>query len=287
MDGVGLYLRQKHALTSRGRGIRTLGTSVAKELTQLLGRHFGPGGHSATGRRNEAARPRHCYGLKWGPMSSAPDPSSFPAALHELTTLSGGQRALLDFLVEKDHALGKIFVGAVMARAATGNPDHLEQASHSLRELIDKLPRHFDVVPVNEPGDMGNKVKNLASRWKKEPRVKNNSDEAISGSFLEDLRKFFEWVELNFPLRREVARRTVTKFDSTGRELPRPIEELHAKEWMEIRQFFINSAHHDPCSISNFDRWYNAFESFMLNRLRPRTFDNADKIDALIREGES
>jgi hypothetical protein len=220
-------------------------------------------------------------------MSTSPDPTSLPAALHELTALTSRQRALLDVLVEKDHDLGRMFVGAVTARAATGNPDHLEQASHSLRELIDKLPRHFDVVPVNEQGHLGNKVKDLAKRWKQERRVKNNSNEAVSDKFLRDLQKFFDWAEKSFPLRRELARRTVVKFDSSGRDLPRPIEELHAEEWMKIRQFFIDSAHHDPCSISAFDTYYSAFETFMLNRLRPRTFDNADKIDALIREGES
>ena len=86
-------------------------------------------------------------------MADAPDPDVGIASLNGPTALSWNQRTLLQVLVEKDQSLGSMYIGAIMARAATDNPDHLSQASHSLRELIDRLPEHFEGVPVNPPTD--------------------------------------------------------------------------------------------------------------------------------------
>jgi hypothetical protein len=219
-------------------------------------------------------------------MSTAPDPSSQPEAPDPLTALTARQRELVGILADKDEGLGQMLVGAIMARAATNNPDHLGQASHSLRELIEKLPPHFDAVLL--PTDtQTNKVATLAVHWSRERRVKNKSDEALSTKFVQELHAFFQWRDDNLLTRRDAARRAISKFDPSGRSLPTPIEELHAQEWMKIRDFFVGSAHHHACTTAEFDTWYNAFENFMLNRLRPRTFENADKLDALIQEGES
>lgn len=220
-------------------------------------------------------------------MSTAPEPTSQPAAPQELTTLTARQLVLFDVLVERDKDLGRMFVGAVKARAAMDNPEYLHQASHSLRELINELPRHFADASLKAPDRLSDQVKALASKWRREPRAKNKTNESLSDRFVSELERFFDWEAGNFPARREVARRTVTRFDPSNRLLPQRIEERHAEEWMDIRDFFVRSAHHSPCSVDDFDRWYNAFENFMLDRVRPRTFDNADKIDALIREGES
>jgi hypothetical protein len=220
-------------------------------------------------------------------MSTAPDPSTQPTALDQLASFTARQRVLLGVLVATDKNLGMMFVGAVMARATTDNPEYLQQASHSLRELINELPHHFADASVKSPDKLSDKVKVLAAKWRREPRVKNNSDEGLSDQFVGELEEFFDWEAGSFPARREVARRTVTRFDPSGRLLPQRIEERHADEWMDIRDFFVRSAHHSPCSADDFDRWYNAFESFMLARIKPRTFERADEIDALIREGES
>lgn len=220
-------------------------------------------------------------------MSLTSDQSEEPPRnLHELTPLKSGQLALLGVLIEKSATVATMYVGAVMARAAEDNPDHLSQACHSLRELIDNLPKYFD-VPVKPSGRLGDQTNALRERWMREPRVTNGTPEPLTERFVQKLAEFFQWIEENSPKRREVARRTIRELDASGRPLPRPIEDLRALEWMAIRDFFVGSTHHGFCSRDDFDHWLDVFESFVLGLTKPRTFDNADAIDALILEGES
>jgi hypothetical protein len=220
-------------------------------------------------------------------VADTPGPSAGTSGLDGQTNLTGSQRTLLQVFVDKDESLGRMYVGALMARSATDNPDYLSQASHSLRELVDKLPEHFEGVPAKPVDKLGNKVNTLIAYWKKEQRVKNKSDESLSDGFMKRLDEFFTWQLTNHLTRREAARRTIRKFDATGRALPDRIEELHAEEWMAIRGFFVGITHHETCTADEFDTWLTAFETFMLNRTKPRTFEKADEIDRLIAEGES
>ena len=220
-------------------------------------------------------------------MSIAADQSDEPGrTLHELTPLKSEQLALLGVLFERSTSIATMYVGAVMAREAVSNPEHLSQACHSLRELIDNLPKYFD-IPVEPSGKLGAQVNLLQTHWKREARVKNGSTEPVSNKFAKMLSAFFQWNDDNFPTRRELARSIIRNLDATGRPLPRPIEDLRAEEWMKIRDFFVGATHHGPCSQEDFDSWLGVFESFMLALAKPRTFDNADAIDALIQEGET
>jgi len=206
--------------------------------------------------------------------------------LNELTPLNPAQLTLLGVLNDKSEEVAAMYVGALMARATVDNPEYLSQACHSLRELIDNLPKYFD-VPVEPSGRLGDQTNALHEHWKRERRAKNGGLEPLSEKFIQKLSEFFQWIEENRPKRREVARRTIRELDASGRSLPRPIEDLRAQEWLAIRDFFVSSTHHGTCSPDDFDAWLEALESFVLGLTKPRTFDNADAIDELIREGES
>jgi hypothetical protein len=206
--------------------------------------------------------------------------------LHELTPLGSRQIALVGVLSDKSDNIAAMYVGAIMARGAEDNPDHLSQACHSVRELIDNLPNYFD-VPVERTGRLTDQANALHDQWKREPRVKKGNSDPLTERFAKKLTEFFQWIDENIPKRREVARKTIQQLDPSRRSLPRPIEDLRAKEWMRIRQFFVDATHHGKCSRDDFDNWLDVLETFVLNLTRPRTFENADAIDALIREGES
>ena len=138
---------------------------------------------------------------------SSPE-SSGPVPTDPLSALNGAQSALVRVLQEKDESVAMMYVGAIRARLATDNPDHLAQASHSVRELIDNLPKYFD-IPLNRIERLGDRVNALATKWKKETRVKNKSTEPVSERFTKKLEQFFEWNEQSFPKRREIARTTI------------------------------------------------------------------------------
>ena len=69
--------------------------------------------------------------------------------------------------------------------------------------------------------------------------------------------------------------------------LPQPLEELRVDEWDEIRRYFIVVAHHNlQTNPENFKSRLAALEKFLLDRFCPRTFEDHDLIDSIIKEGE-
>jgi hypothetical protein len=196
------------------------------------------------------------------------------------------QQLLWRTLHEKDAAVARMYCGAIMARGAENNPDHLSQACHSMRELIDNIPNHFE-VPVESAGRLGDRVSAFYGKWKREPRVRNSSNENLSDGFIVEIVAFFDWVEEHQPNRVNEARTIIRALDATGRRLPPSVEEIRASEWMEIRKFFLGGTHHRPCSLEEFDTGIVVFEEFMLSLAKPRTFETATQIDALVAEGES
>jgi|ERR1039458_6383422 hypothetical protein len=196
------------------------------------------------------------------------------------------QQTLLRVLLDKDAEIAKMYVGAIEARGAQGNPDHVSQACHSMRELIDNVPKYF-AIPVEGTGSMGTQVQLLREQWDREPRVRNGSDDQLTPGFVLKLTEFFEWLQANRPKRLEVAKVTIRALDVSERRLPDPIEQIRAREWMEIRQFFITGTHHGSCTLEEFDTWAVVFEEFILALTKPRTFETATAIDALVAEGEA
>lgn len=80
-----------------------------------------------------------------------------------------GDRAqieLLELLRSRDPRLGQTYEGALHAYADPGNPDHLAQAAHSMRELFDALPAAVG-VERRKTADLGDKVTLVAAGWKK------------------------------------------------------------------------------------------------------------------------
>jgi hypothetical protein len=223
-------------------------------------------------------------GASLGPSA---DPAASPAWHGPAEPLLEGQRrALFEVLIAKDDSLAKMYVGALVTREATTNPDYLSQACNSLRELIDALPEFFTVTQ-RPPGRLGDKVNALRDQWQREARVRNSDNSPLSTRFLAELTAFFAWNEQSFPRRREFARSTIRELDASRRRLPGSIENLRAQQWMEIRQFFTTSTHHGSCSQDDFDLWLEAFERFTLELARPNTFENANRIDALVRRVEA
>ena|ERR1035437_10278853 len=212
--------------------------------------------------------------------------SSRVEPLEELTTLEERQLALLGVLIGKDNSVARMYIGALMARASEENPDYLSQACHSVRELIDNLPKYFQVT-VKRTGSLKDQVISLQSAWGREPRVKNRSSKPLTERFAKKVEGLLNWFTDNFPARREVARTTVRELDVSGRRMPLPIEDVRADEWMAIRDWFVRSTHHGGCTSDEFDQWIYQFEMFLLNLAKPRPFDNADIIDELIAEGEA
>lgn len=207
--------------------------------------------------------------------------------------LTGQQQTLLTALIEKDPHLGAIYLGGLHVLHQEGNPDREALAAHALRELMEKLPQFVDVPALEKPKktvSLGVKVRELGDHWS---RV---STEVMSATVLTvkaqkfhvKVKDFFDWFEQSFTKRREQTAAALRSLDATGRSLPTPIEELHIKHWGLCNDFFQSVSHHGrTCSEAEFVGWLDDLERFLLDRMRPRTFDTFSALDKIIAEGEA
>lgn len=210
--------------------------------------------------------------------------------------LSGQQRAVYEALIEKDEKLASMYRGALTVLSKTDNPDRLAQSSHSLRELMEKIPDIVDVKTKAHRETLKSKVRELEDCWlgaleKTTCRNERTWGGEIDGplsKLLERIRTFFEWFVRHHPRRKKEIAATLRELDDSGRSLPVPLEERNIETWNKIREFFVGVAHHRKYAATQEEliQWVDALERFLLDRLRPRTFADLETIDDIIRAGE-
>jgi hypothetical protein len=222
-----------------------------------------------------------------------------PLPLNEQETaleLRGRQRALYEGLSERNELLSNMYIGSLLVLNQRENPDRLALASHNLRELMEKLPRYLDFptelqVSKTTPGSIKPKVQILFSEWiKTKSKSACRTERDWSGNidrplqiFLKKWEEFIEWFEREMPAVVEETRRFLEQFDPMASRLPLTISSLRASEWKAFRDYFVGTAHHrSGTQEEEFSQWLESFESFLIDRLRPRTFADFAKIDALI-----
>ncbi len=206
--------------------------------------------------------------------------------------LTGQQHALLVALDQKDPDVGMMYRGALHVLQSS-NPDRFALAAHAIRELMEKLPKYLDVPARGAASKSGPsltvKVRELKAQWTW------LSDEEIAvgeisirlRNLLGDTRAFFAWFEENYRTRRSETAAALRALDGTRRYLPAPIEELKVKHWAICNEFFQAVSHHGKrCTEMDFLGYLGDLELFLLDHLRPRTFEDFASLDAIIDEGE-
>ena len=188
-----------------------------------------------------------------------------------------------------------MYLGAVIALSHTDNPDSLAQCAHSVRELMEKIPAYLDVQTRAHQESLTSKVRDLEDRWQNTIATSACYDDGIwTGEIdrpllqlLETLQRLFDWLSEHRPRRRIEVSRILQRLDGSDHILPATLEDLEVDRWMRIREFFLSVAHHgQQVTQDEFERWLDALERFLLDRLRPRTFADFDAIDDIIKEGE-
>lgn len=185
--------------------------------------------------------------------------------------------------------LADMYFGALDVLTRGGNPDRHALAAHGIRELLEKLPRHLDVpVDAAKPLGLTARARNLTDAWEKW-----SGSAVIDGALTRDgsklfaaLQEFCAGVRADMPTRVEQAAAAVRGLDLNPIKLPPPIESLHVQQWREFEGFFIGVSHHTrTTNDKEFAQYVAAFERFLLERLRPRTFDDFAAIDELLAGG--
>jgi hypothetical protein len=205
------------------------------------------------------------------------------------------QNALLRELNSKDTLLGDIYLGSLRVMADGANPDRYHLAGHGFRELLNRLPDQLGISSKELKISMGSKIFSLRDSWEKFISQLNHSDSMnmwgtnINPSlrrFLNAAEDFFSWLDEHRPKRRQVIEQTINEFEYSLLGLPDPIKSLRIDEWMKYHDYFVEAAHHRPLDPEIFKSYQYNFEIYLLDRFRPRTFEDISEIDELIKEGE-
>ncbi len=210
--------------------------------------------------------------------------------------LLGEQRALYMALGEQHADLAALYLGAVTVLRHADNPERIPQAAFSIRELLVKLPKHFDVpMPAHHRERLGDRIDGLKKCW---DTVMKNTASRQNGTWtgsidshleklLTELEGLFKWRDEHHPRRRDEVAALLRKLDPAGGKLPTKLESVNYQEWSGTSDFFNHILHHNRVvNLDEFQAKLMAVERLLLDRLRPRTFADWQSIDDIIREGK-
>lgn len=209
--------------------------------------------------------------------------------------LSREQQRLHGALCERDEHLGAMYLGGLQVLRDPANPDRVAQSAHSMRELMEKFSEiELPTVEGRSTRNMKNEVFNLRDALAKAKR--NSAGYSESGGwtgpfdghlyrFLKKLSDFFDWMDSDRRSRRAQFHRTLDYLDPSGRPLAEPLRDRRYRAWRELWDFFQHAAHHRAVpGLDEFRRRIGELEVFPASILVPRTFDDLDAIDALLKE---
>lgn len=206
------------------------------------------------------------------------------------------QQELMDELYRRETAMGIMYHGALRVLNDGENPDRFSLAAHSIREMLSRLPDHIGVESKDRRVRLSDRVSSLEQSWshacdgsssRDGPRNWNGVIDKPLHSFLTAMEDFVEWRAENIPRRRAVVGRTLRELDEAPVPLSGTLQELRISEWEMYHDFFVSVAHHGSVTEEDFSSHLYWFEGYLLDQLRPRTFEEIREIEEVIKEGEA
>jgi hypothetical protein len=209
--------------------------------------------------------------------------------------LTGQQRTLLEALREIDQRLGEMYLGALAVLQQPFNSERFAQAAHTLRIMIDRLPTSLGLATEARGERLGDRLQKPERAWK---NVLENSScfdgKGWSGAIddplaraLAVLQEFFAWKEEHRPRRLDELTHILRRLDASGRRLPEKLEVLVVDQLQVTRDYFVDVCHHRiSVEEAEYFAYLDAFERFILDRLRPRTFADFDAVDVILEEAD-
>ncbi len=172
--------------------------------------------------------------------------------------------------------LASMYLGAIYAFKNTYNPDRLSQAAHSLRELLEKLPRvcaKTDQVQRPNSKEMRkflyNRICDHKGRY-----AKGWKGQCIDQYLATTLDKMVEYLELNkaTPSRSEQTVALMSSGDPLYDTLDLTVRQGKVKGYCDLRKNLENLAHHNHCgSDDEFSSHLKAVENYIYEQLAPIT----------------
>jgi hypothetical protein len=208
----------------------------------------------------------------------------------DVVELSGRARQLWEALSGRNEQLGHMYLGALDVLQHRANPDRLALAAHGIREMLEKLPRYLD-IPDSERGvpKLGDSASRLVGKWQKWRSTATDDGGVLTKNgrrLLNEVDRFCESAQAG-PTKKALAAAALKSIDPHPVDLPTHVRETHASVLVDLDRYFTDVSHHRRTDEQELLQRLAALESFLLDRLRPRTFDDFAEIDRLLGEDGS
>lgn len=196
-----------------------------------------------------------------------------------------------------DKELGDMYMGclwALLPNTSGRNPERMIHAAHSLREIIEKLHRHYD-FPVPSY-NLNNKVRELRNQWLRSEeglrdsdcssdRIRSLPEKTLNKPrvFLKKLQKFFDSFNAAYPTFESSAKNLLSFLDPRSDEFPQSISKSRIKEWRNYRNWFNRVAHHRMSDVreDEFRKQLFRFEVFLSGLITP-SYTGIDELKQII-----
>lgn len=206
-------------------------------------------------------------------------------------SITGSQRALFKALHAKSEDIAQMYLGALYALDQHSNPDRLALAAHDIREMLEKLPAAVGIVP--QKPDTVAQCQKFEAKWRRHALKSNTHDNGnFAGEideqllrFLIEAKSFFDWFSSR-PNRRDERAEMIRALDAMQVAMPSVIEKIRTDELAHYVYYFTGVSHHNgPTAEKEFLANLTQLEGFLLNYFYPRTFDEFEELDTLIKAG--
>jgi hypothetical protein len=184
------------------------------------------------------------------------------------------------------------YAGALAALSNESNPDGIAQAAHSLRELLEKLPRALETEIPGPGPNMLRQKREKAATLLRAAKTKCSGEwpgQIISPELGRALMLFEEYSDLcSWPTRKERAFEGLKKMDPMLPALPADLQQQKWQRYIALWKTVEDIAHHrGAASKKECDDCILELETLMLDYLAPLTADDQDELLSIISKGEA
>ena len=218
--------------------------------------------------------------------------------ISEPLVLTTQQQAVLDALKNIDtdkYPLSQWYHGALYALDNHNNPDHVAQAAHSLRELLEKLPEVVHESDVQVGGSKSSKFLTMRSNidnWllrSKERNPEGWKGKQVDKYLTKALTEIEKYIELNKqPNRRERIQQAVATIDPMVNSLDANIQKSKRDQYCNLWDQLEGFAHHndksnkDKSNVAEFTSCLKELENIIFVFLAPGTAQNQKEIQTIL-----
>lgn len=215
---------------------------------------------------------------------SAPEsgPQSRPTVTMDLQ-----QMRVFEELAGVHPDLGSYYYGAVAVLSDTSNPEGPYQAAHSLRELMEKLPKYRDVDVAGGVGQLKQVAQRVQKWWlgRKVQGFRCHAGQCeLEGEELAGLLDELDSMLVRSMTRGQEAEAALRSFDPAGAD----VDSRTLTDWRRLRGKLSDLSHHsDTIPPESASDLLVQFGSLFLSLASPTPSDDLSLLDEIMREVEA